>query len=407
MQLALFSADRLPYKPKCVNEYGEGIKHNIRSVDHALRHRHIQPNTKTLIWRLVFDIDRPCAAYAWEDKNLPPFNWAATNPKNGHAHVAYELEIPVSLLDKTTKAARLLLAVKHELAMRLGADMAFAGNICKNPIHSAWHTIEFRKESYSLSELADWVDLKGKTAKKEINTDIESYLVGRNATLFDHLRFWAYRAVREFWAPGARAREQWLRAVEQQAEMIWEADEINWSTANQPFTEAERRQIAKSVGVYTWEHFTPRSFAAFVARTHTSEKQRTRGAKGGKKSGDARKAAIAPKIQEAIEMRNAGMTQRGIAEKIGVSVGTINGWLKCSTKPISETPSGSTEIISVKEVVSLRNIPAKTNRTLAQEGFLPRSATLTLIKTTSIADIQNSNKSDKSLTHDGSVSCSM
>lgn len=354
MQLALFSADRLPHKPKCVNEYGEGVKHNIRSIDHALRHRHIQPNTKTLVWRLVFDIDRPGAAFAWEDANLPPFSWAATNPQNGHAHVAYELEIPVSLLDKTTKAARLLLAIKHELAMRLGADMAFAGNICKNPIHRAWKTIEFRKESYSLGELSEWVDISQRRAKTNLDTDSDSYLIGRNVTLFDHLRKWAYRAVREFWGPGDRAKTRWMQAVERQAEEIWDADEINWSSANQAFTQAERRQIARSVGCYTWERFTPRSFADYVARTHTSEIQRARGAKGGKQSGEARRAAIAPQIDAAIKMREAGMTQRGIAAKLGVSVGTINSWLKCSAKPISETPPGKAGNVSSSGVMAKR-----------------------------------------------------
>ncbi len=222
----LFSADRLPRKPYCVDQYGPGIRWRIRSVDQALRHLHIQPNTKTVIWRMVFDIDRPGGAFAHDAANLPPPSWAATNPANGHAHTAYEIAIPVSMIDRKTKPARLLIAIEKAFGHRLGADPAYSGVICKNPLHSHWKVIELCPTAYDLSELADWVapELAAKQVKG-VDPDADCYCIGRNFTMFEHLRKWAYRAVREYWRP--HGEDAWQAAVRRQIDVIWGEDSVN------------------------------------------------------------------------------------------------------------------------------------------------------------------------------------
>lgn len=111
-QLSLFNSSRLPRKPFCTEAYDSGFRPQIRSVDTALRAKYIQANAPTIAWRLVFDLDYAGAAFGYESANLPAFSWSATNPKNGHAHVCYELEIPVNFIDASTKAARLLVSIE-------------------------------------------------------------------------------------------------------------------------------------------------------------------------------------------------------------------------------------------------------------------------------------------------------
>src|SRR5262245_35440949 len=86
----------MPPKPYCSNDpkkYGT----RIRPRTAAWLHRHVQLNGPQCIVWLVFDVDRKDAAFAAVDGNLPPPNFIAVNPKNGHAHVAYLLAKPVHL----------------------------------------------------------------------------------------------------------------------------------------------------------------------------------------------------------------------------------------------------------------------------------------------------------------------
>lgn len=283
-QLSLFTPDRLPHKPFCIDEYGAGEKWKIRRIDHALRYRHIQPNAPTVIFRLVFDIDRPGAAFAWQDCNLPPFSWAATNPVNGHAHASYEISIPINFLDSTTKAARLLIAMESAIGARLKADRNYTGQLCKNPIHTDWRTIEFNANPYSLAELAEWVDEELRTAKKrQPELEGESYCIGRNFTMFEKLRKWAYRAVRAYWQPNGY--ESWLNAVEAKINDLWGHDEGNWTTEH-GYGENERKDTAKSVAKWVWDRFNPAGWQKWVDATHKPEVQ----AKRGKKSGEKRRS---------------------------------------------------------------------------------------------------------------------
>lgn len=325
-QLQLFGPDRLPRKPYCTDVYGPGIRWRIRAVDQALRHRHVQPNAPTVIWRLVFDIDRPGGAFAHESANLPPPNWSATTPPNGHAHISYEIAVPVSLLDASTKAARLLIAIEHAFGNRLGADHAFNGRMCKNPIHAHWKVVEFRRTAYDLTELAEWVgpELSAKRPATRrgvvLDPDGATYCVGRNFAMFEHVRRWAYRAVRDYWYPGGN--EAWHTAVREKINSIWCADSINWSSKDHEYTQNERDDTAKSVALWVWDRFTPAGWRDFVANTHASEAQ----AKRGQASGRARRAAREELRATSRQLADQGKSQRVIAVELGIPQSTVARW---------------------------------------------------------------------------------
>ena len=129
-QLELFNPNRLPQAPYCTRGKGEAVV--IRRLQSALRNPLIQINLPVLTWWLVFDIDHPQAAVAWQDAGLPPPNWVAVNPSNGHAHMVYGLSIPVKTADpEHIKALRYFAAVYDAMAVALKADLNYSGLLTK------------------------------------------------------------------------------------------------------------------------------------------------------------------------------------------------------------------------------------------------------------------------------------
>ncbi|WP_205419030.1 primase C-terminal domain-containing protein, partial [Klebsiella pneumoniae] len=102
--------------------------------------------------------------------------------------------------------------------------------------HSHWKIAVWQPELYTLDWLADYLDLT--TANdKEIVAD---YGLGRNCTLFDKTRRWAYRAIRQGWPE----YDQWLQACYERAS----AYNLQFAL---PLDENEVMGIAKSIAKWT------------------------------------------------------------------------------------------------------------------------------------------------------------
>lgn len=308
-QLALFDSARLPKKPYCSNNLSHGLI--IRPLRTALLMRYIQPNRPGMTSYLAFDIDRPDAGVAWIDSNAPRPSFVIKNPDNGHCHYLYALATPVC----TTSAARIqplryLSAIERSISRELGADPGYSGLIIKNPLHQHWQTIALETELYSLSSLASRLDLATAiAANAEVSS--EALGLGRNVTIFDALRLWAYKAVTGYWRPGGE--KLWLSAVRDRAHSL------NLFPA--PMQHKEVDQIAKSVGKWVWKHFSPTARRDLIERTHTPELQSQRGQLKGAKLRDA----MLPRVQE---MLAAGSSQSDVARALGISRQTISNWAK-------------------------------------------------------------------------------
>lgn len=235
---------------------------HVRPLRTALSEPYIQLNPPCLAGWLIFDIDREGGALGWEDANLPPPTVAVGNPENGHAHVFYALAVPVC----TSTAGRqhpldYLVAVEYAYRQKLGADAAFTGRLAKNPVHDHWRVYEPANcPVYTLGELAEYVDLP-----KRLPGRRESLGYGRNCSLFEDLRKWAYVAIRQYWRPGGQ--EMWTEACVRQAQL--------WNTFDhaEPLEWSEVKGIARSVSRWTWKHITPMGFR---------QKQAERGRLGGR-----------------------------------------------------------------------------------------------------------------------------
>lgn len=309
-QLTLFAPERLPRRPYVTNDPERGL--TVRQAERAIEWPYIQPNPPALRYRLVFDLDRPGSVFAAEDAHVAPFSWVAENPENGHAHGAYEIEVPIVMTDAgRQQPVRFAAAVEHAYMTALGADRSYSGLICKNPRHERWRTQVHREHAYDLQELSEWVELPKKIPPRQL---AESSL-GRNVTVFDRLRQWAYRNVRHYREDGQRA--EWMMACQLQAAAF------NDFAVQLPPNEV--LHTARSVGKWVWRTFTPAAIAQKDAAF--SATQAYRGAAGGRRSGATRREQMEARLVDAVAMEARGMTQKAIAIALGVTDRTVRSLL--------------------------------------------------------------------------------
>ena len=298
-QLADFF-NNLAYKPYCADDLLYGLQ--IRPKKTAINMQYIQGNQPCMIHYFFFDIDRAEAVMAWHDANLPMPYWTAQTLKNGHAHICYKLEIPLHTSEfSSIKAIKYAQAVYYAYALKMGADLSYSQLITKNPLHPQHRTTYWTKQAYSLDYLADFVDLPKKLPKK-----LEVVGLGRNVTMFEKGRRWAYTAIRDYMHH--HSSHEWERAVRAKIEAIN-------STFEQPLPHSEVKATAKSIAKWVWQRFSYGDF---------SEIQAKRGAKGGKAKGQA----YALKREQAKELRQTGLSYTEVAKQLNVSRRSIIGWCK-------------------------------------------------------------------------------
>jgi len=218
-----------------------------------------------------------------------------------------------------------LAAIERAYTVALGADAGYAKLVTKNPCSQRWRVWEIHGNLYTLDELAAWVDLTPHSSPLDAS---QAYGTGRNVTLFHETRHWAYKAIRDYWAPGGL--DQWQRAV------LGRLEALNAQFQN-PLPHSEIKAMAKSIAKWTWRKITPQGLRELIERTHTPEQQRERGRKatnqaeiaplGGKASGEARRAAREELRATARLLRAQGMAHQAIGEALGVSLRTVYYWL--------------------------------------------------------------------------------
>jgi hypothetical protein len=260
-QQDLFQTSRWPRRPYCTDDLADGL--HIRSLASALKRRYVQVNPPRLrVWS-IFDVDRPDAAVAWDDADLPPPTWISQNTTNGHAHLVWGLSAPVLVdgLEARRAPLRYLAAIESMMRERLQADAGFGGLVTKNPMHPEWRTLRGPVIGYELRDLAEY--LPGLERHIPRRGKPEEVGLGRNCTLFDYLRTWAYRHVRPYREAGGLASwREWLMACNNRALLR------NGEFQN-PMDPRECWWVARSVAKWTWRRFdveaSDRRFSALQA----------------------------------------------------------------------------------------------------------------------------------------------
>lgn len=257
----------LPYKPYCTDDLHVGLR--ILPQAQALLKRYIQPNPPHAMSVLAFDLDYQGGAIGWDDYNAPPFNISAMNRKNAHAHGFYCVKTAIRTApDGSIKALKYAAAIERALCLKLNADPRYGGLICKNPNHADWQVTQWRAEPYTLDELADYVDLSASPAPIiDLN-----YGLGRNCTIFEKTRQWAYKAIKRGWPD----LPQWFEACFDRAL----AYNLQFPA---PLGENEVKAIARSISKWTYQRFNASEFSRIQA---------IRGAKGGRKANNWHEAGV-------------------------------------------------------------------------------------------------------------------
>ena len=248
-EVLAFFKEVLPRKPYCTDELGLLF---IRQKEEAIKRRYIQQNTPFDLYWLVYDIDRPTAHYDWEDIHAPSPNITAMNLDNGHCHLFYGLKVPVIKCIENPKVhkkpLRYAASIDVALSLKLNADPGYAGLICKNPLHKHWNVQVWQRELYDLNWLADYLDLE---PYKDQRKHLPPLGLGRNCTLFELTRRWAYPQRRK---TGLYSHEAcFIDAVTHYAAKKNEAFPA-------PLPYSEVKAIGKSVGKWTWRNMSPAGF---------------------------------------------------------------------------------------------------------------------------------------------------
>ena len=299
--------ERFPLHAYATDDVSRGIR--MYSQDLALKKAIVQHNYKHSKAWLVYDIDRSDSGELL-NAEVPQPNIAIFNPENGHGHFLYGLEKPVHNYNGASqKALRYFGSIDVALTELLGADPGYSKLLSKNPTHDRWITVYRRYELYDLDELADYLDLEKYRDKRK---RLPAIGYGRNTTLFERLRQWAYRERRKEQA--YLSEEMFLEAVRYHA-LVLNAE------FQPPLPHAEVRATAKSVARWTWANMSPEGFI---------ERQRRLGQKG-------TVIAAAMRTAKARELRQAiaetakqcpSITQADIAAMFNVRRETVNRHLR-------------------------------------------------------------------------------
>lgn len=236
----------LPRRPYCAEDLAHGLA--IRRREIAAEKAYIQPNTPGLKTWMVFDCDHDGAYGSWDGANLPPPNMAVMNRENGRGHLFYLLRSVCTSDAARVAPLRFLASIEAAYTLKLGADLAYSGLIAKNPLSPRWRTHDLHGRPHTLAELAEWVDLRAYTQAPEIRAERITNGLGRNCTLFDRLREWAYSRVNLYREQaGAAGADMWAQACLIQAR--------GFNDFATPLGEAEVRATARSVAKWTWRHY--------------------------------------------------------------------------------------------------------------------------------------------------------
>lgn len=187
----------LPNYPYATDDLAAGIWRETRAKAQA--RRYIEANPQALTNLLVIDIDAPDALLraGWCENYQP--NWVVENPANGHAHALWLLQTPIPRTDMAHyKPIAYAHAITEGLRIAVDGDKGYSGLLTKNPQHASWETYQLYHQPYTLNQLKTALTRDNcmpvptwRTTKRRAVTGL-----GRNCTIFESARLWAYREVR-------------------------------------------------------------------------------------------------------------------------------------------------------------------------------------------------------------------
>jgi len=236
----------LPYRPHATNRLQDGQYRRAR--EEALEMRYIEHSPHALLGAIVVDCDHPDTALrAFEHpRNHPDPSWVAQSP-SGRGHIGWWLRAPVCKTDSARlKPLRYAQRVESGLRIEVGGDPAYAGRLTKNPIHEDWETLYGPGQPYELTEL-----VTPSTPRQMPRKPQRACGLGRNVTMFDTARKWAYPI---WWHHRDGTQKDWEHIV-----LDYCLREVNDQFPHPlPFSEA--LATSRSISRWIWRNFSDEGF---------------------------------------------------------------------------------------------------------------------------------------------------
>jgi hypothetical protein len=299
--LTLFR-ERLPQKPYATDDPSQGLR--IMPAEAALRRCYVQVGRYPhAAFRLVLDVDHP-GDHWWDRAGELPPSLILANPENKHAHLFYELIDPVPT--NAQKSVGLLADVETMLEAYFAADPAYVGLMARNPVwwreHDPAHLLGSGK-TWTLSELAHNLHHLLPWGWKKAEREASGY--GRNCTLFDRLRRYAYLHVEAFRRNGNPAGfRSFLEAyAKAQNQTLFQTHPKG------PLLDWEVKHIAKSVSGWTWTRYQGRRVVIPVSSTGRPDRSRL------SREERAMIPPLSPEKQAEIRQQNAASANQARRQK--------------------------------------------------------------------------------------------
>ena len=239
-------------------------------------------------------------AGAMLDGRVGPANWTVTRSSSGGSHAVWCLERPV--LRGAEARARPMIAfgrVAEYYAEAVGADRGYGAVLTHNPMARAqpagMRTTWGRREPYSLRELAAPIPRGWR------RPEIPASAIGRNCAIFAGLMRFA-----------GHERNQLADLAAVAAELNRQLDD--------PLDAAELAGIARSVARYRTRWIATGTY-------YDDAEREAWGRARGVRSGEARRERTADRDAAILADRDAGLSQRAIADRHGVSRGVVRNVL--------------------------------------------------------------------------------
>lgn len=270
---------------------------------------------------LMTDHDNGPIGRAHELYDLQP-NIVVYNPTDPTRHQAFWLlrdAVHCQPEAQGRKPYQYLRAIEAAYDAHYGCDPHFARHIHRNPLCLVSDAVWLHERPYTLSDLAGPVSLAPVAFKRTVGR-LERLAEGsgRNCTLFDELRLWAYKQ-----APSAKAVDYdiWHRQV------ITRAIALNGFEA--PLPAAEIYCVARSVAEFVYYRYESGTGHMELTPEYRA-KQAEKGRRGGlvSKGGGRPKAINQELLTAVVRLKAEGLTNRDIAEDLKVSASTVSKYLK-------------------------------------------------------------------------------
>ncbi|MCQ2584510.1 MAG: replication initiation protein [Treponema sp.] len=337
---------RLPREMLVSNDLKYGVHTEAKTT--GVRRRYIQINHSNVTKLMVFDVDNPISFYDWKYLDVPLPNILVINPQNNHAHLIYFLD-DENFVCRTEngKLKNILLyeSIYSQLCKLLNADSRYVQKIMKNPFYNGWNTEVLHEDTYTFEDFAKFVDvnaLKNSSDNQKSRT-AKSWLregEGRNCTVFERTRFYAYAVLRSF-NNGA---------TEQDGQNFYDAVLKYAENINAGFSEIlGEREIAATVrSIVNW---TLLHFGA-QAEKKDFEKKDIWGEKAREKSLETRSSRKEQNITKAVELRMEGKSIEEIMKILGRSRRTIEYYFAEYREMVQENPETAKIVQSLVEFLS-------------------------------------------------------